>query len=69
MHPIPSPVALKVFESKVLSQIFGLLQVDDDFCSSEQYDLNDIDVAQRINIFRLRWLGHIARVEEDSLVR
>ena len=31
--------------------------------------LNDIDVVQRINIQRLRWLGHVVRMEEDATAR
>ena len=28
-----------------------------------------MDVVQRINIQRLRWLGHVVRMEEDALAR
>ena len=28
--------------------------------------LNDIDVVQRINIQRLRWLDHVVRMEKDA---
>ena len=46
------------------------MRVGDDFCirfSSELYELlNDMDVVQRINIQRLRWLGHVVRMEEDA---
>ena len=47
--------------------------VGDDFhirFNSELYELlNDIDVVQRINIQRLRWLGHVVRMEEDAPAR
>ena len=37
--------------------------------NSELYELlNDIDVVQRINIQRLRWLGYVVRMEEDAPV-
>ena len=36
----------------------------------ELYELlNEIDVLQRINIQRLRWLGHVVPMEEDSPAR
>ena len=31
--------------------------------------LNDIDIMQRINIQRLRWLGHVGRMQEDASTR
>ena len=49
------------------------MQVGDDFrirFNSELYELlNDMDVVQRINIQRLRWLGHVVRMQEDAPVR
>ena len=65
--------ALRVFERKVLRKIFGPVRVGDDFrirYNSELYELlNDMDVVQRINIQRLRWLGHVVRMEEDAPAR
>ena len=62
--------ALIVFEKKVLRKILGPERVNDDFsiqCNSELYKLlNDLDIVQRINIQRLRWLGHFVRMEEDE---
>ena len=29
--------------------------------------LNGLNVVQRINIHRLRWLGHVVHMEEDAL--
>ena len=59
-----------MFERKVLRKIFGLVRVGDDFrirYNSELYELlNELDVVQRINIQRLRWLGHVVRTEEDA---
>ena len=49
------------------------MRVGDDFrirFNSELYELlNDMDVVQRINIQRLRWLGHVVRMEEDAPAR
>ena len=46
------------------------MRVDDDFriqINIGQYELlNDIEVVQRINIQPLRWLDHVARMEEDA---
>ena len=65
--------ALRVFVRKVLRRIFGPVRVGDDFrirFNSELYELlNDIDVMQRINIQRLRWLGHVIRMEENGPAR
>ena len=47
--------------------------VGDDFrirYNSELYELlNNVDVVQRFNIQRLRWLGHVIRMEEDAPAR
>ena len=65
--------AMRVFERKVLRKIFISVRVAADFCirfNSEQYELlNAIDVVQRINIQRLRWLGHVVRMEENAPAR
>ena len=67
------PAALRVFERKVLRKIFGPVQIDHDFrirSDSELYELlNDIDVVQRINNQRLRWLAHVIRMEGDASAR
>ena len=35
--------------------------------NSKLYELlNDMDVVERINIQRLRWFGHVVRMEEDA---
>ena len=65
--------ALRVFERKALRKTFGPVRVGDDFrirFNSELYELlNDMDVVQRINIQRLRWLGRVVRMEEDAPAR
>ena len=65
--------ALRVFERKVVHKIFGPVRVGNDFrirFNSELYELlNDIDVVQRINIQRLRWFGHVVRMEEYAPAR
>ena len=65
--------ALRVFERKVLRKSFGSVRVGDDFrirFNSELYEVpNDMGVVQRINIHRLRWLGHAVRMEENAPAR
>ena len=62
-------MAHRVFGRKVLLKIFGPVRVGDDFrirFNSDLYELlNDMEVVQRINIQRLRWLGHVVRMKED----
>ena len=62
--------ALGEFERKVLLKIFCPLRVGDDYrirTNRELYELfNDMDVAKRINKQRLRWLGHVVRMDEDA---
>ena len=65
--------ALGVFERKILRKIYGL------FCyrrkwripwHQELYDIFDeFDVVKRIIIQRLRWLGHVARMDSSNPVR
>ena len=55
---------LGVFERKILRKIYG------PFC--DRYDIciyDDIDVVKRINIQRLRWLGHVLRMDSSNPVR
>ena len=52
---------------------FDPVRVGDDFRSRYNSELcellNDMDVMQRFNIQRLRWLGHVVRVEEYASAR
>ncbi|XP_060665609.1 uncharacterized protein LOC132797867 [Drosophila nasuta] len=63
-------VAFKVFERKILRKIFGPVRIGDDFrirMNHELYELyDDVDVVRRITIQRLRWLGHVMRMDEES---
>ena len=62
--------ALGVFERKMLRKISGPVRVGDDYhirTNLELYELyNDMDVANRINNQRFRWVGHIVRMDEDA---
>ena len=65
--------ALGVFERKILRKLCG------SFCdrgewrirwNQELYDIyDDIDVVKRIQIQRIRWLGHVARMDSSNPVR
>ena len=63
-------VALAVFERKVLRKIFGSVRVGDDYrirINRKLYELfNDFDVGKRNSNQRLRWLGHVVQIDEDS---
>ncbi|XP_060665561.1 uncharacterized protein LOC132797804 [Drosophila nasuta] len=65
--------ALGVFERKILRKIFGPICVDDVNrirYNHELYELyGDVDVANRVKSQRLRWLGHVARMDEDAPAR
>ena len=58
---------LGVFERKILRKIFGPLHVGNGEYRDELYELyDDIDIAQRIKIQRLRWLGHVVRMDTNA---
>ena len=67
--------ALRVFDRGVVRSSVGddFVRVGDNFrirSNSELYELlNDIDVVQRVNIQRMRWLGHAVRIKEDATAR
>ncbi|XP_043063419.1 uncharacterized protein LOC122319764 [Drosophila ficusphila] len=69
----PDAAALEVFERKILRKIFGPVCVGDTYrikWNHELYELyDDIDVVSRMNIQRLRWLGHVVRMEEVAPAR
>ena len=62
--------ALGVFERKILRKIYGPLRVGDEYrirMNLELYKLYaDIDIVQRVKQQRLRWLGHVERMNEDA---
>ncbi|XP_060665808.1 uncharacterized protein LOC132798106, partial [Drosophila nasuta] len=67
---ITDAAVLGVFERKILRKIFGPVRIGDDFrirMNHELYELyDDVDVVRRITIQRLRWLGHVVRMDEES---
>lgn len=61
---------LGVFERKILRKIYGPICVDGEYrcrMNHELYELYaDIDIVKRIKLQRLRWLGHVVRMEENA---
>ena len=62
-----------VFERKVLRKIFGPICVGGNYrirWNHELYELyGDIDVVKGISLQRLRWLGHVVRMDEEAPAR
>lgn len=62
--------ALGVFERKILRKIYGPICIDGEYrrrMNHELYHLySDIDIVRRIELQRLRWLGHVVRMDEDA---
>ena len=62
---------LRVIERKLLRKTFSSVRVGNDFrirSNSGLYELlNDIDVVQRINIQRLRWIAHAVRSGDTGI--
>ena len=61
---------LAAFERKMLRRIFGPICVEGQWRSSyndELYEMyGDLTVLQRIKRARLRWAGHVVRMETDD---
>lgn len=64
---------LGTFERKILRRIFGPLCVDGGYrrrMNHELYELfGDIDIVRRVKLQRLRWLGHVVRMDEQAPAR
>ena len=61
---------LGVFERKILRKIYGPICVNGEYrrrMNQELYELYpDMHIVKRIKIQRLRWLGHVGRMSEDT---
>ena len=64
---------LGVFERKILRRIYGPICVNNEYrrrMNQELYELySDMDIVRRIRIQRLRWLGHVGRMNQDAPAR
>ena len=62
---------LRFFERKVLRMIFGAVCINGVWRSrfnDELYDIyNDVPVVRRIKTQRLRWLGHVQRMNDNDV--
>ena len=65
--------ALGVFERKILRKIYGPIIENGEYrrrWNHELYELYpDIDVVRRVKIARLRWLGHVSRMDQNEPAR
>ena len=61
------------FERKVLRKIYGPIFADGEYrrrMNSELYNLyNDVEIVSRVKLQRLRWLGHVVRMDEEAPAR
>jgi hypothetical protein len=61
---------LRIFERRVLRRIYGSkcendvwrIKNNDELCSSYK----DLDIVRVIKVVRMRWLGHLVTMEENS---
>ena len=60
--------ALGVFERKLLSKIYGPIKDNGEYRRRMNYELY-CDSLRCIKISRLRWLGHVIRMEENVPAR
>ena len=64
---------LQIFERKVLRKIYGPTQEADIWrvkYNSELYDLyNEPDIIKVVKAERMRWLGHLRRMEEGNICK
>ena len=61
---------LRVFERKIIQKIFGPVIDNGEYrrrWNNELYELyRGIDVVRRVKIARLRWLGHVSRMDQNE---
>ena len=65
--------SLGTFERKTLRNIFGSICVNGKYrrrMNHELYELNDdVELARRVKIQRLCWLGHVVRMNGQAAAR
>jgi hypothetical protein len=64
---------MEIFERRILRLIYGAVKDNGVWrtrCNSELYTLYDqLDTVRVINVGRLRWLGHLFRMQEFDSCR
>ena len=65
--------SLGTFERKILRKIFGPICIDGEYrrrMNIELYELyDDVELVRRVKLQRLRWLGHVVRMDEQAPAR
>jgi hypothetical protein len=64
---------LRIFERKILRKIYGLIQEGDTWRIRNNEELNRVikeeDIVKFIKVQRIRWLGHVKRMEVGAMPR
>jgi hypothetical protein len=64
---------LRIFKRKILRKIYGLIQEGDIWRNRNNEELNRSmnreDIVKFIKAQRIRWLGHVKRMEEGAMPR
>ena len=66
---------LAIYERKILRRIFGAIQTEDGWRARyndelcELYEYKEVDLETHIRCQRLRWLGHIIRMENTRKMK
>ena len=64
---------LDIFERKVLTTIFGPVCIDGEWRTRYNHELyslyKDNQVTKKLHVQRLRWLGHLARVNDENVAK
>ena len=64
---------LLVFERRVLRIIFGPLEINGEWRTRSNDELYNLfkqwTIVQKIKVQRLRWLGHVYRIEKEATAR
>ena len=64
---------LRIFERKILCRIYGLVQEGDTWRIRNNEELNRAinreDIVKFIKAQRIRWLGHVKRMEKGAMPR
>ena len=62
-----------MFERKVLRTIYGPVCVDGEWRTRYNHELDslykDDHVTKKVRVQRLRWLGHLARMNDDNVAK
>jgi hypothetical protein len=69
--PTAEENALRIFERKILSKIYGPVMENGIWRNGYNDELNEIikgeDIVRFITAQRIRWLGHVERLEESAM--